>query len=851
MKRNKRKQRIVEWQKNKVLQENGGVFVVLSEFFGSFLLIASTLIMMAEAIEDYSVGRDVYIQLAVMIFLIVVWNDGFGRKYRHDIAKIYWGGNIVIAVLVYFYERYRYREELVDIISGKQAFWSRFFEQWNYYFKANVKVDNGDVTNISIYIVVMAIVITLILQFIRSVLKFRWVQCAFGIFIFVGILFIGLVPKWLGIATLFVGEIISIADLRWNKDHYKENICVLVVIMCMISIVSYLFEKPAVTIADQKENMQEFQDELEARIAQYAGFGEDAYSTGTDGNIANSTPEYKEKEVIHIIADKKPYDNLYLRGFYGDVYEGYDWSKDDEDFQKVCEQYHQDENIVARELFAMTENIDLDYNDNFIPRINYEIDYSGIRSVEAYLPYGVSIKNLMNSEKIKVDSDYHVRKNIGKKSISFVGLPFQEYMLQKAYAYNNSIYTPGSYASDSESVQLCDWYNSYAIRRYTNDSTDIKVIDNIASIINMQYRQWGYADTYTSNTVYHKNIKRCLMADLVRKELRSRCKYDLQLDKIDDNTDPIEYFLEQSHKGYCVHFASAATLLLQRLGVPARYVTGYVVKGNRWKEKEGKYVAQVLDSSAHAWVEIYLDNYGWMPVDVTPGYSGDINWREGSELDTSWESTQNDSYEEPVDMDDYTEEIAGVDEEIQEQEEISEQEILREEIDAQPNEEESLNEYEDSAADNSDTLKEVKEEGNVNVRNEKWQLKESLNVIKIILIVSLAIIFIAAVVIVHIRRNSNSGKIKRLENKKDYDRALLLINQELYNKLCSSKNVFKRHWTDNDLWNAMIRQGIDEKELEGYKNCVRKMAYSNEKLTEEEYEYCVAIYNELAKKRSK
>ena len=35
------------------------------------------------------------------------------------------------------------------------------------------------------------------------------------------------------------------------------------------------------------------------------------------------------------------------------------------------------------------------------------------------------------------------------------------------------------------------------------------------------------------------------------------------------------------------------------------------------------YSCSVKDSDAHAWVEIYLNNYGWMPVDMTPGVSDD------------------------------------------------------------------------------------------------------------------------------------------------------------------------------------------------------------------------------------
>ena len=65
-----------------------------------------------------------------------------------------------------------------------------------------------------------------------------------------------------------------------------------------------------------------------------------------------------------------------------------------------------------------------------------------------------------------------------------------------------------------------------------------------------------------------------------------------------------------------MHFASAGVLLLRRLGVPARYVTGYAA------EIGSSGSVPVPDTAAHAWVEIYLNGYGWYPVDVTPADSG-------------------------------------------------------------------------------------------------------------------------------------------------------------------------------------------------------------------------------------
>lgn len=65
-----------------------------------------------------------------------------------------------------------------------------------------------------------------------------------------------------------------------------------------------------------------------------------------------------------------------------------------------------------------------------------------------------------------------------------------------------------------------------------------------------------------------------------------------------------------------MHFASAATLMLRTLGIPARYVSGFTA------ELAAGETVEVPDSAAHAWVEIYLDGYGWYPVEVTPSYEG-------------------------------------------------------------------------------------------------------------------------------------------------------------------------------------------------------------------------------------
>ncbi len=102
-------------------------------------------------------------------------------------------------------------------------------------------------------------------------------------------------------------------------------------------------------------------------------------------------------------------------------------------------------------------------------------------------------------------------------------------------------------------------------------------------------------------------------AQAVSDYLDALAEYDLTVSPPPDGSDYVLYFLNESHRGYCMHFASAGTLMLRAMGIPARYVSGFTANS-----KGGS--TEVPDSAAHAWVEIYLTGYGWYPVEMTPGY---------------------------------------------------------------------------------------------------------------------------------------------------------------------------------------------------------------------------------------
>ena len=103
--------------------------------------------------------------------------------------------------------------------------------------------------------------------------------------------------------------------------------------------------------------------------------------------------------------------------------------------------------------------------------------------------------------------------------------------------------------------------------------------------------------------------------------LHKNATYNLSIGHFPEDKDFAEYFLFEKHEGYCVHFATTATLMFRMYGVPSRYVTGYVVPRDSFRKNGKEYRAWVKDSQAHAWTEIYLSGQGWVPVEVTPGYS--------------------------------------------------------------------------------------------------------------------------------------------------------------------------------------------------------------------------------------
>jgi transglutaminase-like putative cysteine protease len=82
----------------------------------------------------------------------------------------------------------------------------------------------------------------------------------------------------------------------------------------------------------------------------------------------------------------------------------------------------------------------------------------------------------------------------------------------------------------------------------------------------------------------------------------------------DAGVAPLDGFLIDTKEGYCQHFAGAMALLLRMGGIPARVATGFSPGG--FSKRRDAWI--VRDTDAHAWVEAWSDQLGWVTYDPTP-----------------------------------------------------------------------------------------------------------------------------------------------------------------------------------------------------------------------------------------
>ena len=82
------------------------------------------------------------------------------------------------------------------------------------------------------------------------------------------------------------------------------------------------------------------------------------------------------------------------------------------------------------------------------------------------------------------------------------------------------------------------------------------------------------------------------------------------------------FFLGSGRNGYCQMFSGSMATILRMLGIPSRIAEGFTP--GKLDPRSGRFV--VTDRNAHAWVEVYFPEYGWLPFEPTPSRALDASF---------------------------------------------------------------------------------------------------------------------------------------------------------------------------------------------------------------------------------
>lgn len=121
--------------------------------------------------------------------------------------------------------------------------------------------------------------------------------------------------------------------------------------------------------------------------------------------------------------------------------------------------------------------------------------------------------------------------------------------------------------------------------------------------------------TASGNTTYSK------VKSLVS-YLRQNYNYTLSPSYPPSEQDFVDYFLFDGKEGYCSYFASALCVMTRAIGIPSRYVEGFLLP-EKSDINDGYHVT---NQNAHAWAEVYLEGIGWVTFEPTPPMANAPNY---------------------------------------------------------------------------------------------------------------------------------------------------------------------------------------------------------------------------------
>lgn len=303
-----------------------------------------------------------------------------------------------------------------------------------------------------------------------------------------------------------------------------------------------------------------------------------------EGNLSEPVTKTESTDtILSVTADTAQ--TLYLRGFVGDTYENETWT--------------------ALDAETAAEEKDLFYwlhQSGFYPQSQLA---SAARLMGNYQSGSVSVQNLAGCSLYRYEPCTVLPERAGLTKTRIQPSAFETNGLrgERGYSYET--------VSDVQTLlpELLDF-----LQNDTSDSVSAYLQTESA------YREFVYSYALTVSAEFRAQLgavlDQCCESygpenSLTKEQAQTAALAFLEL--CFDGSGNIALPLTDTVDGTTYQYATVAALALRYYGIPARYVEGYTVKA---AENEP---TSVDASAAGAWVEVYQDGIGWLPLALTPG----------------------------------------------------------------------------------------------------------------------------------------------------------------------------------------------------------------------------------------
>lgn len=340
----------------------------------------------------------------------------------------------------------------------------------------------------------------------------------------------------------------------------------------------------------------DFREQVEEKVHEIR-YGKD---TLPEGDLYQAGKLHASTEVMLEVQGQQE-KNLYLRGFVGGSYQNGQW-------EEMSDAAYSGKNagmftwLKARSFDPLTQAAA--YNqlgeEQDVPEGN-QVQVKVKNASRSYVYAPVSYVRMINgSVKEEKDSRLASRGLFGSRSYRWEEI---------SGSRPGELTVADNWVEDPDTDRRQEYQEAEAVYRefvyhtYTTIDSDMQRL--------MQRIFWDDYET-DSDGIYSalNQIRQCLSSETTYTEM---------MPQIPEGEDPIRWFLTEGKQGNDVYYAAAATEAFRAYGIPARYVEGYYLSADQIQKEESG-TNTLTGADAHAWVEVYFDGVGWLPLDTTPGY---------------------------------------------------------------------------------------------------------------------------------------------------------------------------------------------------------------------------------------